>query len=61
MMFELFDEEYQRKQYNIAEAHRNEAKGIVKGMAKGQVKIITKLVENGIPLDTVLQTIGIST
>lgn len=37
MMFELFDEEYQRKQYNIAEAHRNEAKGIVKGMAKGQV------------------------
>lgn len=84
MMNELFDEEYQRKQYNRAEAHRYEARGMAKGMAigmakgietgmakgmetgmakgeaKARVEMITKFVENGTPLDTVLQFSGIS-
>ncbi len=51
MMSELFDEEYQRNQYDIAvkkiEREKGRAEGMEKGMEKGQAKLLKKLSKLG--------------
>ena len=45
MMSELFDEEYLRNQYNLAERRKNFAEGMQQGMLQGMEKgILTTLI-----------------
>ena len=48
MMSELYDEEYLRSQYNIAERRKNLAEGRAEGKAEGILSTLAGLVQDGI-------------
>lgn len=63
MLEELFDEEYIRQQYDIAEAKKHfdegraegKAEGKVEGKAEGKLEMIDELLADGVPRDKVLK------
>ena len=47
MMSELFDEEYQRNQYDIAVKKMERDQGRAEGRAEGEAKLLKKLIKLG--------------